>query len=167
MYFPREILPLSYIIASLVDFAIAAVVLGGLLFYYRIPLTFNALYAIPIVLMMMVLALAVSLFLSMLQVRFRDIGVALPLLLQLWMFATPVIYPLSLVMNNQQLPHAVKIAYQLNPMVSIVESLRRVLLLGKAPDFGALSIALSVSIVLLPVTYAYFKRMEATMADVI
>jgi lipopolysaccharide transport system permease protein len=165
VYFPREILPLSYIIAALADFLIAAIVLAGLLVYYRIPLTGNALYLLPIVLTMMVFALAVSLFLSALQVRFRDIGVGLPLLLQIWMFATPVIYPLSAVMASDRIPETAKFIYSLNPMVGIVEGFRRVILQGLPPDRGSLGLAIGVSLALLPLTYAYFKRTEATMAD--
>jgi lipopolysaccharide transport system permease protein len=167
VYFPREILPLSYIISSLVDFAIAATVLGGLLIYYRLPLTINVLYAFPIVLAMMIFALSVSLVLSVLQVRFRDIGVALPLLIQIWMFATPVVYPLSQVKNTARFPEWVKFVYNLNPMVGIIENFRRVVLQGLAPDYTTFGIGIGVSLVLLPLSYAYFKRTEATMADVI
>lgn len=165
VYFPREILPLSYIIAALADFAIAAVVLVGLLIYYRIPLNAYALWVVPIVGVMMLFALAVSLFLSALQVKFRDVGVGLPLLLQLWMFATPVIYPLSAVLKSNRLPAAAKFAYGLNPMVGIVENFRRVVLQGVPPDRASLGLATGVSLVLLPLAYAYFKRTEATMAD--
>jgi lipopolysaccharide transport system permease protein len=167
VYFPREILPLSYIIAALADFAIAAVVLGGLLIYYRIPLTPNVLYILPIMLTMMAFALAVGLFLSALQVRYRDIGVGLPLLIQIWMFATPVIYPLSAVMESKRLPETAKVIYNLNPMVGIVENFRRVILQGTAPAASSFWLAVGVSAVLLPLTYAYFKRTEATMADFI
>jgi lipopolysaccharide transport system permease protein len=167
VYFPREILPLSYIIAALVDFAIAALVLGGLLVHYRVPLTLNALFAIPIIATMMVFALAAGLFLSVLQVRLRDIGVAMPLLLQLWMFGTPVVYPLRVVMESERVPAAVKTLYGLNPMVGIVENFRRVVLQGIEPDVKSFAISVGVSLVLLPLAYAYFKRTEATMADFI
>ena len=167
VYFPREILPLSYIIAALADFVIAAVVLAGLLVYYQIPLTVNALWAVPIVVTMMVFALAAALLLSALQVRFRDIGVGLPLLIQIWMFATPVVYPLSAVMESNRLPAAAKVVYNLNPMVGIVEGFRRAILQGQPPDRASLGVAVAVSLVLLPLTYAYFKRTEATMADFI
>ena len=167
VYFPREIVPLSYIIAALVDFAIASLVLGGLLIYYRIPLTVNVLYVVPIVLIMLTFALAVSLFLSMLQVRFRDVGVGLPLVMQLWMFATPVVYPASAVLNSAKVPAWAKFVYQLNPMVSVVDNFRRVVLNGTAPDLPSLGTAAAVSFALLPLAYAYFKRTDATMADVI
>ena len=167
VYFPREILPLSYIVAALADFAIASLVLAGLLLYYRIPLGGYALYAVPIVMTMMVFALAVSLFLSALQVRFRDIGVGLPLLIQIWMFATPVVYPLSAVRNSAQLSATAKFLYGLNPMVGIVENFRRVVVQGLPPDRASLASAVGISLLLLPLAYAYFKRTEATMADFI
>ena len=167
VYFPREILPLSYIIAALADFAIASLVLAGLLLYYRIPLGVHALYTVPIVLTMMVFALAVSLFLSALQVRFRDIGMGLPLLIQIWMFATPVVYPLSAVRNSAQLSATAKFLYGLNPMVGIVENFRRVVLQGLPPDRASFASAVGISLLLLPLAYAYFKRTEATMADFI
>lgn len=167
VYFPREILPLSYIIAALADLVIASVVLVGLLLYYRIAMTVQVLWVIPIVLVMMLFALAVSLFLSALQVRFRDVGVGLPLLLQIWMFATPVIYPLSVVMSSRRLSDGFKFAYGLNPMVGIIENFRRVVLQGVAPNLPSLGMAAGVTLLLLPLTYAYFKRTEATMADFI
>lgn len=164
VYFPREILPLSYVFSSLVDLLIASLVMLGLLFYYRIPLTLNALYTIPIIVVMLLFVTAVSLFLGALQVRFRDIGVAMPLLLQLWMFATPVVYPMSAL---DKLPAGVRTLYKLNPMVGVVENFRRVVLQGVAPEWNSFGVAIVVSLVLLPAAYLYFKHREATMADVI
>ena len=161
VYFAREILPLTYVSAALFDFAIASTLLFALLAYYRITLTVFALYAIPIVLLITVLATACSLFLSATQVRFRDIGVAMPLLLQLWMFATPVVYPLSAV------PQRLRTFYALNPMVGVIENFRRVVLQGVPPDFYSLWISVAVAAVLLPLSYLYFKHVEATMADII
>ncbi|MCP9493827.1 MAG: ABC transporter permease [Pyrinomonadaceae bacterium MAG19_C2-C3] len=161
VYFPREILPLSYIAAALVDLMIASIVLWGLFLYYGVQLTVFALWGLPIILIMITFAAAVSLLLSALQVRFRDIGMAMPLLLQLWMFATPVVYPLSAV------PEQWRVFYTLNPMVGVIENFRRVMLEGIAPDYVSLGIATMVSLVLLPLAYMYFKHLEATMADVI
>jgi lipopolysaccharide transport system permease protein len=104
---------------------------------------------------------AVSLIFSATQVRFRDIGMAMPLLMQLWMFASPVVYPLD------QVPARFRGLYDLNPMVGIIESFRRVSVLGTAPDMHLLGMAALVSLVLLPLAYAYFKKVEATVADVI
>jgi lipopolysaccharide transport system permease protein len=161
VYFPREILPATYVIASLFDLIVASTVLVGLMTYYRVPLTINVLYVAPIVLIITSFALAISLFLSATQVRFRDIGVAVPLLLQLWLFATPVIYPLSAV------PSRFRSVYNLNPMVAVIESFRQVLLRGAPPDFRSLTIAAILSVVLLFLSYVYFKHFETTMADII
>jgi lipopolysaccharide transport system permease protein len=161
VYFPREILPATYVIASLFDLIVASTVLVGLMAYYRVPLTLNVLYVAPIVLIITSFALAISLFLSATQVRFRDIGVAVPLLLQLWLFATPVIYPLSAV------PSRFRSVYNLNPMVAVIESFRQVLLRGAPPDFRSLTIAAILSVVLLFLSYVYFKHFETTMADII
>jgi homopolymeric O-antigen transport system permease protein len=159
VYFPREILPITYIIAALFDFAVASTLLAGLLIYYQIALTVNVLYAVPILLVLTCFALAVSFIFSATQVRFRDIGVAVPLLLQLWLFATPVIYPLSAV------PARWRSFYVLNPMVGIIESFRQVVLKGESPNISSLMFSALVSVILLFVSYLYFKRVEATMAD--
>jgi len=161
VYFPREILPLTYVIAALFDLLIASVVLAGLMVYYRVSLTVNALYALPIILLLTCFVTAVSLVLSAVQVRFRDVGMAMPLLLQLWMFATPVVYPLSAV------PKRFQTLYTLNPMVGVIESFRRAVLQGTTPDFRSLAVASVVTILILPLAYIYFKRVEATAADTI
>jgi lipopolysaccharide transport system permease protein len=161
VYFPREILPLTYVIAAIFDFFIASSVFLGLLIYYRVPLTIHALYAAPIMVVLVIFATAMALFFSATQVRFRDIGVAMPLLLQLWMFATPVVYPLSAV------PVRLRAVYSINPMVGLIENFRQVMLYGAGPDLGLLSIAAAVSILLLAASYVYFKHVEATVADII
>jgi lipopolysaccharide transport system permease protein len=94
------------------------------------------------------------------QVRVRDIGMAMPLLLQLWMFASPVVYPLK------QVPLKFRDWYVLNPMVGVIENFRAALL-GTEFDFHSLWISAIVSACLLPLSYLYFKRIEATVADVI
>ena len=161
VYFPREILPLTYVVAAIFDFLIASSVFIGLIIYYHVALTTNALYAVPIIAVLAIFTTAMSLFFSATQVRFRDIGVAMPLLLQLWMFATPVVYPLSAV------PVRLRAAYSLNPMVGLIENFRQVMLYGRAPDLRLLGIAALVSTILLVASYVYFKRVEATIADII
>ena len=160
VYFPREILPLTYVVAAMVDLAAGGVILAGLIAYHRVSLTMQALWLIPVVGVLFVLALAVSLVLSAIQVRFRDIGMGMPLLLQVWMFATPVVYPLSAV------PAQWRSLYMLNPMVGVIENFRRALL-GTAPDFTSLGIAAAVATALLLVAFLYFKRVESTVADVL
>ena len=161
VYFAREILPLTYVSAALFDFCVASTFLIGLFFYYGVSLTVYAFYAIPILILLTMLTTAFSLVFSVIQVRFRDVGVAMPLLLQLWMFASPVVYPLSAV------PARLRGWYALNPMVGVIENFRRVMLQGVAPDFYSLGISALVAAILLPAAYLYFKRVEATMADII
>jgi len=161
VYFPREIISLTYVVAALFDFLIAATVLAGLMLYYHVPLTPNVLYAVPILAVLTVFITGAALALSAAQVRYRDIGVALPLFLQLWMFATPVVYPLSAV------PQRFRGWYVLNPLVGVIENFRRVVLQGVEPDYHSLAVSAIVAAILLPLTYLYFKRVEATMADVI
>lgn len=161
VYFPREILPITYVIAALFDFLIASTVLAGLMIYFHITPTLKAIYALPITLVLTSFVTAMSLFFSATQVRFRDMGVAIPLLLQLWMFATPIIYPLSAV------PDRLRPFYMLNPMVGVVENFRQVILYRTAPDARSLGLSALISFLLLVASYMYFKRMEATMADII
>jgi len=161
VYFPREILPLTYVIASLVDFLVASTVLMGLLLYYDVSLTVRAFYAIPTIAVLTLFTVAVSLVLSAIQVRYRDIGVAMPLVLQLWMFATPVVYPLSVV------PQSWRALYLLNPMVGIIGNFRASILGTGGYDWLAFLIAALASILLLPIAYVYFKRVELSVADVL
>jgi lipopolysaccharide transport system permease protein len=161
VYFPRELLPLTYVSAALFDFLIASSLLLGLLAHYRVSLTWNLLYVVPIMVVLMLFASAMALCLSATQVRLRDIGVAMPLGLQLWMFATPVVYPLSVV------PQRVRALYNMNPMVGVIENFRRVVVHGEAPDVGTLAFAAVVASILLAGAYVYFKNIEATVADII
>jgi lipopolysaccharide transport system permease protein len=161
VYFPREILPLTYVIAALVDFVVASIILGLLMAYYQVPVSAHTMLVIPTIAVLTVFAIGVSLFLCAIQVRYRDIGMALPLLLQVWMFATPVVYPLSLV------PARWRTLYSLNPMVGVVESFRRVVVQAASPDFHALAVSTLAAVVVLPIAYTYFKHVEATVADII
>jgi lipopolysaccharide transport system permease protein len=159
VYFPREILPITYVIIGLCDFAIGLVVLFALVAWYDVPLTRHAWNLLPIVGLLAAWVLAVSLVLAAVQVRVRDIGVALPVFLQFWMFASPVIYPLSVV------PAEWRTWYLLNPLAGIIASCRDILLRGVPPDPEPLGAAVLVTAVTLPLAYVFFKRAEATMAD--
>jgi lipopolysaccharide transport system permease protein len=161
VYFPREILPLTYVIAALVDLLAGSVVLGALMLFYGIAPTAHVLHVIPIVTVLAMFALAVSLVLCAIQVRYRDIGIGMPLVLQLWLFASPVVYPLSVV------PDAWRTLYLLNPMAGLIDGFRRVIVLGVPPDYGALAVSAAVSLVLLPLAYVYFKQVQSTVADVL
>jgi lipopolysaccharide transport system permease protein len=161
VYFPREILPLSYVVVGVFDFIIATTVLAGLMIYYHVAISFVIVWAIPILLVETMFVAALSILFSAILVRFRDLGFAMPLILQLWMFATPVVYPLS------KVPARFRGWYVLNPMVGVVENFRHVVLQRQSPDLPSLQISFVISAVLLVFSYAYFKHKEATMADII
>lgn len=161
VYFPREILPLTYVVAALFDFLIAALIMAGLMVWYGIGVTIHVLYALPIMVVFNALALSLGLVLSAVQVRFRDIAIAMPLVLQIWMFASPVVYPLSSV------PARFRTLYDLNPVVGLIESFRRVVLEGTPPDMLLLGQSALMTLVILPIAYLYFKHRESTMADII
>ena len=161
VYFPREILPLTYIVAALFDFALGLVALAALMAWFDVPLTSAVFLVVPLVALMATWALAVSLITSAVQVRWRDIGVAMPVIVQIGMFVSPVIYPLSVV------PDAWRAVYLLNPMAGIIQAFRDVLLRGIRPEATPLVFAIAVTAVMLPLAYLFFKRAEATMADVV
>ena len=161
VYFPRELLPISYVAASLIDLSVASSVLVLMLAYYHVSLTIAALWVVPAVLLLAAIALAASLVLCAVHVRFRDVGVAMPLLVQVWMFASPVIYPLTAV------PAKWRSFYMINPMVGVVDTFRRAVIEGLGPDPVAFGTAVAVTAVALPLAYVVFKHTEATMADVV
>jgi lipopolysaccharide transport system permease protein len=161
MYFPREIIPLSYLAAGLVDFLIATVILACLMIYYGVALTWNVLYGIPILAILGVFAAAMSLVFSAIHVRFRDVGLAMPFVLQIWMFSTPVVYSL------QSVPPRWRSLLLLDPAAVAIENFRRVVIDGQRPDFSQLSVAAAIAVVCLAAAYAYFKSSETAMADII
>ena len=161
VYFPRLFVPLSVILGGLIDFAIAFTVLLGMMYYYRINLTWAAL-TLPLYLLLTLLtALALGLWTSALHVVSRDVHHVITFLTQFLMFATPIFYPASLV------PERWRILYGLNPMVGVVEGFRWALL-GKVQtlEFSAL-LSLPIVLLLLVSGLLYFNRTEKTFADVI
>jgi lipopolysaccharide transport system permease protein len=161
VFFPRDIIPISYVVAALVDFGISSLVLVALMIYYKVALTWNILYVVPIVGILILLTTAAALLLSAIQAHVRDVGLAMPLLLQILMLTTPVIYPL------QSVPAGMREFYLLNPMAALIENFRRVVLHGDSPDITSLVIAATISVVFLGLAYGFFKNLEATMADFI
>jgi lipopolysaccharide transport system permease protein len=161
VYFPRLIIPLASVIAPAVDFLFAFLVLLGLMAWFGIAPTWGIL-ALPLFfLLAMITALAVGLWLSPLNARYRDVGHTIPFLIQFWMFASPVVYPVSLI------PESWRLIYSLNPMVGVIEGFRWALL-GKAnTDFSSILVSIAVVLVLLAGGIVFFKRMERTLADVI
>jgi lipopolysaccharide transport system permease protein len=158
--FPREILPATYVVAALADLLIASVALVVMLVFYSVPVTAHVLWVVPIVALLGACSLACGMLLSAIQVHVRDVGIALTVALQLWMFASPVLYPLSAV------PRAARSWYLLNPMAGFVDGFRRAVL-GQPIDFQALGIATAIAIVLVPIAFVTFKQLDATVADVV
>jgi lipopolysaccharide transport system permease protein len=165
VYFPREILPLTYVVAALVDLAIASVALVALMAWYGVSLAPTAVWAIPAIVLLTALLTGLGLLLSALQVRHRDVGLAMPVLTQVWLFASPVLYPLGAV--RQALPDPLYALYVLNPMAGIIDTFRRAVVLHQPPDLPALATAALITAALLPAAYMYFKYVELTMADVV
>jgi lipopolysaccharide transport system permease protein len=161
IYFPRETLLLAVMLSALVDLAIAAIILVGMFLYYGVSLSWTALWVIPLLGLQVLFVLTVILITSLVQVFYRDAGHALPLLLQLWMYASPIAYPLSSV------PEWLRPIYLLNPMAGIIDGYRRALLHGTHPDLTYLAVAYAVNVLALGVAYLLFKRAERTFADVI
>ncbi len=161
VYFPRLIVPMASVFAGLVDFAIAFLLLGGLMVIYHVKPSMAAAWLPVFLLMTIATALSVGLWLSALNVKFRDVRYLIPFLTQFWMYATPVAYPSSLV------PEPWREWYGLNPMAGVVEGFRWALL-GKSGDPGLL-VWVSVAAVLLLLTGGlyYFRRTEATFADIV
>ena len=163
--FPREILPLTYVVAAVVDFALASILLGVLLIWFGVAPTWTALWAVPAVALLILFLLGLGLTLSALQVRYRDVALAMPVLTQVWLFATPVVYSLDIV--RDALPPPLYALYLLNPMAGIVDTFRRAIVLHQAPDAQALITAAALTLLLLPASYVYFKYVERTVADVV
>lgn len=161
VYFPRLLVPTSAVLAGLVDFAIASVVLLGMMLYYQITPTLTILAAPVFVLLAVLTAMTAGLWLSALNVRYRDVRHTVPFLTQLWMFASPVFYPITLV------PDWFRFFYGLNPMVAVIEGLRWAVL-GKNISLGPeVGVSLAMTLVLFVLGIVYFRRMEQTFADVV
>lgn len=161
VYFPRLIIPGAAVVGGLVDSAIALLVLAPLMAWHGFVPPFSAVVAVPLLyLLTAALALGVSLWLTALNVRFRDVRNAVPFLLQLWMFATPVVYPLSLV------PERYRWLAALNPVAGIVEGFRSALF-SRAFDATAIAMSAAIAAILVASGAFFFRRVERTFADVV
>jgi len=161
VYFPRLLVPASAVLASLVDFGIAFVLLLGMMVIYGIALT-PAIVTLPLfILFALMTALGVGFWLSALDAQYRDVRYTLPFLTQVWLFATPVVYPSSLV------PEPWRLLYGLNPMVGVVEGFRWALLGAGVPPNAMLAVSVVASLMIFVGGLYYFSRMEKTLADVV
>jgi len=161
IFFPRAALIIAVLIAASLDLVISMSLFMVMLLYYKISLTLAALWVFPLLLLQSLFAFGVACLTSAAHVNFRDIGHGLPLVLQLWMFASPVAYPIS-VIPSWLLPY-----YLLNPMASIIDGYRRALLHGTAPDLVTVGLSATCVLLFAIVAMSVFKRAERTFADVI
>jgi lipopolysaccharide transport system permease protein len=161
VYFPRLLIPMASIAGGVVDFGIGLLILFAMMIYYRVTLSW-AFMALPLFFVLtLVVSLGVSLWLAALNVRFRDVAQIIPFLTQIWFYATPIAYSISLV------PSLLLPLYGLNPMVGVIEGFRWSLF-GQSPDaLAAILISIVVSLVLLVTGLAFFQRVEDTFADVV
>ena len=160
VYFPRMIIPAAAIAAGLVDLAISFIVLVLLMIYYRVHVTWGFLMFPIVVVLTALLALGVGMWLSALNVKYRDVRFALPFIVQLWLFVSPVIYPASF------LPARFRWLLYLNPMTGIIESYRASLF-GLPFDWSALGASAAITFALLLYSSYAFHRMEKNFADII
>jgi lipopolysaccharide transport system permease protein len=161
VYFPRLAIPLSSVSAGLVDFSISFTVLLGLMARYGVRPTSHLVWLPCLLLLAFVTSLGVGLWLSALNVRFRDVKYALPFIIQFWMFATPIAYPSSLLAKSGRLVLA------LNPMVGVVEGFRWALLGAKTAPGPLMAVSGIAALAVLTGGAFYFRRMEKSFADVV
>lgn len=161
VYFPRLVIPIATVLAGVIDFLLAFAVLLGLMAFYRTTPTVNVVWMPLFLLLALVTSLGVGLWLSALNVKYRDVRYITPFIVQVWMFSTPIVYPSSL------LPGAWRTVYGLNPMVGVVEGFRWTLLgTNTAPGF-MIGLSAIVAVAILIGGAFYFRHMEKTFADIV
>jgi lipopolysaccharide transport system permease protein len=160
VYFPRAIVPMATVLVRLSDFMIASTILVVLMLYYGQAFTWAILLAPLLMIHLTLLALALGMWFAALNVKYRDIGTALPVIIQLWMFASPIVYPASMVAQNW------KWAYELNPLVGIVEGFRAAFL-GLDLNYRSLAVSGAITVALLVYSTVAFTRLEDEFADVV
>ena len=174
IYFPREIFPITSVLTKLVELGINFVILAGLMVWYQMMPSIYMLWVPLIIVYTIFAALTIAFVGAAVNVYFRDVGTALPILLSLLMYGSPVIYPLQLVKDKlltQQAAgewsDALYILYTLNPLAGIIDAFQNVVLRGISPDLNAMTPGAVMIAILLPLSYLYFKRAERYFADVI
>ena len=174
IYFPREVLPITSVLTKLVELGINLVILAGLMLWYGMAPSLHVLWVPLIIVYTVLAALTIAFVGAAVNVYFRDVGAALPVLLSLLMYASPVIYPLQLVKDKLLVQQAagkwsdaLYTLYTLNPLAGIIDAFQSVVLRREAPDLQAMVPGALLVAVLLPLSYLYFKRAENYFADVI
>ena len=161
VYFPRLIIPLSKVFTSLIDFAIAFLILMGMMVWYGVSPNIGILWLPLFMVIAMLTALGVGLWLTSLNVKYRDVKFVVPFLAQFWMYASPVAYSATIV------PEKWQVIYGLNPMAGVIEGFRWALLGKSAPDFQLIGVSVAIVFTLFSSGLFYFKRMEGSFADII
>lgn len=174
IYFPREVFPLTSMMTKLVELGISAFILAGLMIWYGVKPSVYIAWAPAIIVYTMLVSLSIAFAGAAINVYYRDASTALPVLLSLLMYASPVIYPLDLVKDKLLVQHAagdwsnvLYILYTLNPLAGIIDSFQNVVLRGLPPDFPAMIPGAILVAIALPISYLFFKHAEAYFADVI
>ncbi|MDG4553140.1 MAG: ABC transporter permease [Candidatus Competibacter sp.] len=160
VYFPRILLPAAAVTSSILDLAIASIILFGLLIFYQVPLTSKLVFLPLILVLLVIFTLGIGQFFAALNVNYRDIKHALPFIIQLWLFASPVVYPMSMV------PEQYKWMVSLNPIAGIIEA-TRALISGYSIPWDILGIACAVTVITFILGIWYFQRTARRFADVI
>jgi len=162
VYFPRLAMPIAKVLAGTVDFALAFIVLLGMMFAYGIVPTVNALWLPLFLFLALITSLGTALWLAAMNVQFRDVGYIVPFIIQFWLFATPIAYPSSLIQHP-----LLRTLYGINPMVGVVEGFRWALLGTDTAPGPIIAVSTLVAVALLVSGAFYFRRMEKTFADVV
>jgi lipopolysaccharide transport system permease protein len=161
IYFPRLCIPIAAVLSGIVDFMLSFIMLIGMMFYFGIMPTVNIIWLPLLVLLAMMTSLGVSLWFSAIQVRFRDVSFIVSFLIQIWLFATPIVYPSSL------LPEPWKTLYGINPMAGVVEGFRWALLSTNTAPGPIIIVSSLASLLILISGSLFFRRMEKTFADIV
>ncbi|MCB9812841.1 MAG: ABC transporter permease [Pseudomonadales bacterium] len=161
IYFPREIFVISTILAKIVDFLLASIVLVIFFIFFHQQVTLNIFWILPIFLIQQLFTFGLSLVLSAFNLFYRDIQYLFGLILLTWMYITPVIYP------TEMFPEQYRWIFKLNPMAIFINAYRQVMLGGGLPNFTSLGIALGLSLVMVVIGYKIFKNLEGMFADVV
>ncbi len=160
VYFPRLVIPISSVGACLVDFAISFLILFVMMFYYNIIPTLSTFMLLPLVLSTIFTALGVGMFISALNVAYRDFRYVIPFFVQIWMFLTPVIYPVGMIPENWRW------LILLNPMAGIIDAYRSAIL-GKPFEWGSLGISTGIAVAMFLCGLMYFRKTERYFADIV
>lgn len=161
VYFPRFAIPASAALSGILDFFIASIILFGIMIYFHIPLSLNLLFWPVFVIPLIFLALGLGMIFSSLNVKYRDIKYTIPFMIQIWLFVTPIIYPISI------LPDKYKTLVALNPMTGIIEAFRSTVIPNKQIDFRLLLYSVIVSFLIFLLGLIYFRKTEKEFADLV